>query len=164
MIFFQHLWRHSLVCAYVNVHVGGCAKGSWGAALKGEMYKTELNLTISCCPVHPTAGPVLTCSSQLLDSLEMRAGQMLGCQLLLLPVLQAFLWPWICCKHNDLHMLPMEREEGEDIPREARASLNVKASLKENSHDKSIKAHAIRSLGSCLSKKAEWKYLKGQFR
>lgn len=45
-----------------------------------------------------------------------------------------------------------------------RASLNVKASLSENSHDKSIKEHAIWSLGSCLSKKVEWEYLKGQFR
>lgn len=77
---------------------------------------------------------------------------------------EAFLWPWICHEHNGLHMRPMEREEGEGIPKEARASLNVKASLSENSHDKSIKAHAILNLESCLSKKAEWEYLKGQFR
>lgn len=149
----------------MNVHVGGC-KGGRGVQ---EMYKTELYLTTSCCPVHPRAGasppqPVLTGSSPLLDSLEMRAGQMLDCQLSLLPVLKAFLWPWICREHNGLHMLPMEREEGEGIPKEARASLNVKASLSGNSHDKSIKAHAILSLESCLSKKAEWEYLKGQFR
>lgn len=61
---------------------------------------------------------------------------------------EAFLWPWICHEHNGLHMLPMEREEGEGIPKEARASLNVKASLSENSHDKSIKAHAALSLES----------------
>lgn len=100
VIFLQHLWRHSSVSADVNVHVGGCTRVSWGAALGGGMYKAKLNLTTSCCPVHPTAGPallqpVLTCSSQLPDSPEMRAGQILGCQSLLLPVLalQAFLWP-----------------------------------------------------------------------
>lgn len=75
----------------MNVHVGGHTRGLWGAALGAEMYKTELDLTMSCFPVRPAAGPVppqpvLTRSSELLYSLEMRAGQMLGCQLLLLPV------------------------------------------------------------------------------
>lgn len=78
-------------CAFGWVHKGvvGCS------SLEGEMYKRELDLTTSCCPVHLTAGTsppstILTCSSPLLDSLEMGSGQMLGYQLLLLPVLKLF--------------------------------------------------------------------------
>lgn len=57
------------------MRVGGCMGGLGGAALRAEMYKTELGLPSSRCPVHPTAGPalaqpVLTCFYSLLDSLE----------------------------------------------------------------------------------------------
>lgn len=56
----------------------GCGVKSLGA----KMYKRELDQTTSCCPVHLAAEPalvqpVLTHFYWLLDSLEMRAGQML---------------------------------------------------------------------------------------
>lgn len=38
----------------------GCTNRLWGAGPKAEMYKTELDQTSSCCPVHPTASPSLT--------------------------------------------------------------------------------------------------------
>lgn len=60
-------------------------------------------------------------------------------------------------------MLPEEEEEGEDSQGKWKLPWMWKPAWVK-SHDKSIKADPIHSLGSCLGEKGEQEYLKGQFR